>query len=158
MQRISRRVLPFILAGLVLIIDQVTKYIVMMDMSYGQSVSIIGNYLRITFITNPNALFGISLGDRFPYPLLTTIVAIVIVVLILTERSAFLTGAYGLILGGAIGNLIDRLRIGEVIDFIDAGVKNLRWPTFNIADSAVTIGIILMLWFTLLQKRKEPNL
>ncbi len=126
-------------------------------MAYGQSVPVIGDYLRITYVTNPNALFGISLGHRFPYPILTAAVSVIIAVLILTEKTKLLSSAYGIILGGAIGNLIDRLRMGEVIDFIDAGIKNYRWPTFNIADSAVTIGIILMLWFTLIGKRKEHS-
>lgn len=151
----SLKLFPFILAILVVTIDQVTKNIVAIKMAYGQSIPLIGDYLRITFVTNPNALFGISLGDKFPYPILTSVVAVIIAILIITEKSAFLSSAYGVILGGAIGNLIDRLRIGEVIDFIDTGVKNYRWPTFNIADSAVTIGIILMLWFTLIEKRKE---
>lgn len=154
-QRKSLKIFPFLLAILVVVIDQVTKSIVAIKMAYGQSIPIIGDYLRITFVTNPNALFGISLGERFPYPLLTSAVAIVIAILIITEKSPFLSSAYGVILGGAIGNLIDRLRLGEVIDFIDTGVKNYRWPIFNLADTAVTIGIILMLWFTLIEKRKE---
>ena len=119
-----------------------------------ESWDIFGSYLRFTHVKNPGIAFGIGVGD---YRILVTILSIAATILIAylhwQERNnhPMIVYSLGLILGGAIGNLIDRCHIffsvayGGVVDFIDVGISGFRWYTFNIADSAVTIGIILYL-------------
>ncbi|MBI4721953.1 MAG: signal peptidase II [Candidatus Stahlbacteria bacterium] len=127
-------------------IDQLTKFYI--SHFFRHSVPFIGNFIRITPIQNPNAVFGL----RYNIPLIPlTILAICIVVIVLYKTKLLV---FSLILGGAIGNLIDRIRIGAVTDWIDVGIKNIRWPIFNIADAAITIGI---LWLIIYEIAKPKN-
>ena len=137
-----------ILAG-VLTVDLGTKMAVQNNFAHYQQVDIIGEYVRLTYIYNPGAAFGIELG---PYSrqifLVLSIVALTALVGMYwftppTDRVRL--SAIALICGGAIGNLIDRLRSPHgVVDFIDVGVGTVRWPVFNVADMAVTIGAIIL--------------
>ena len=94
------------------------------------------------------AAFGLFPGSRGPFILISVLA--IIVVLALFRREAYRGLAHrillGCILGGAIGNLIDRARLGWVVDFIDVGVDTIRWPVFNVADSAVTLGVLFLAW------------
>ena len=119
-----------------------------------ESWNIVGSFLRFTHVKNPGIAFGIGVGD---YKIFVTVLSIAATALIAylhwQERSnhPLISNSLGLILGGAIGNLIDRSNIffsttySGVVDFIDVGIGGFRWYIFNIADSAVTIGIILYL-------------
>ena len=135
----------FLTALLIVAADQLSKMWIMGSLPVGQSLPVAG-LLRLTHIHNTGGAFGLFQGQSF----LLTIVACVGVVIILVyalivyRRFPFSNNmlgkfALGLVLGGTIGNLIDRLRVGYVTDFIDVGF----WPTFNIADSSVVVGVII---------------
>jgi len=107
---------------------------------------ILGDNLRLVVSHNSGALFGLF-RDQAP---LFALLSVGVIGLIAwyhgrTGRSTYMTLALGLLLGGAIGNLIDRFRFGYVVDFVDAGVGNLRWYTFNVADSAISTALVLLL-------------
>lgn len=132
--------------GAVLILDQVTKAVVAHTMVQGQSISVVGDFFRITYIHNSGAAFGLNLGSS----LLHTLVSLVAMMALgwlfwSTPRGQrFTRVALSLVLGGALGNIVDRVRIHEVIDFLDFGVSTLRWPVFNVADTFVTVGVLLL--------------
>jgi signal peptidase II len=117
----------------------------------GQPSPVIGDWFRINFIHNNGGLFGLFQGQAQIFALVTLgVVAVLVAVEVLSGwRSWFLTITLGLLLGGAIGNFIDRLRLGYVVDFADIGIGAQRFYIFNIADSAVTVAILMMLalWF-----------
>ena len=146
-----------LLFSLALLLDQFTKWIVRMRMDLGESISVIGETVRITFIENPGIAFGIRVGNTVIFTILSVLASLGVLVYLLTHRHEKPGVQYGLalILGGAFGNLIDRLTMGRVADFIDIGIRDLRWPVFNIADSAVVIGMALLLITIILSDRKE---
>ena len=133
-------------------------------MEVWESLDIFGTYLRFTHVKNTGIAFGISVGEyKIVVTLLSTAATLFIAYLHWSERynHPLIVNSLGLILGGAIGNLIDRSYIffsipyQGVIDFIDLGVGHFRWYTFNIADSAVTIGVMLYLLHSLCIKKPE---
>jgi signal peptidase II len=112
---------------------------------------IIGNHLRLTLVYNPGAAFGLNLGiySRWIFMALTIGALVILGRLYQATRQGDLlrTLALGLVCGGAVGNLIDRVRSATgVVDFIDVGIGDLRWPTFNVADMAVSVGAFLLAW------------
>ena len=130
----------------------------MKTLVYGKPYDFLDGIIRWTYVRNPDSLFGLSFGDKFPYEILTGILAVILIFLILREVKSFWSFTYGLLLGGALGNGFDRIKMHEVVDFIDVGIsEKLRWPIFNMADSAVTIGIILIVLLTLLEKKREKD-
>lgn len=136
---------------IVVLFDQATKLWIKSEFVLHESRKIISNFIRFTYIHNPGGAFGTRLGNSTFY-LALAIGAIIVVTIYFFTESADHKGikvGFVLILGGAIGNLIDRIYLGKVIDFIDVGIKRIRWPTFNIADVAITIGIIFILYFTI---------
>ncbi len=141
-------------ASLVVIADQVTKFLVRSNMVLGQSIPTDGP-IRITYITNTGGAFGILADQGF----LIAIIAIIGVSAILLFyrypmlKSNLVKVGFGLVLGGAVGNLIDRIYLKHVIDFIDLGA----WPIFNIADSAIVIGVILLLYFSIFRMRSQKS-
>jgi len=152
------KILPFLVALAIVGLDQLTKFLVMKNLVYGHSYRLIGEVLKLTYVKNPDTLFSISLGPNFPYITLGFVLIAVLVVLILHEKQLTHSLIYGLLLGGAAGNIIDRLRIGEVVDFIDVGISpTLRWPVFNLADSAITIGLIIYFIIILKGVKKGEN-
>ena len=131
-------------------LDQLSKYLIQTNFYFGQSLPREG-FFRLTYTTNTGSAFGL-----FPNQTLLLVLAsfLGIAFLILFYRShpvpgSFLRLSLGLQLGGAIGNLIDRVRLGRVVDFIDVGV----WPVFNIADSAIVVGIGILIWIVLFSKQ-----
>ncbi len=133
----------------VLFLDQITKKWIMDTMLYGDSKSIIGNVIRFTFVRNPNSVFGLRFGGPFISTALTVIAFVFVLFLFFRSNNRFSLVSLSLIIGGALGNLTDRIRYMEVVDFIDVGVTRWRWPTFNVADSFVTIGLILIVIYFL---------
>jgi Lipoprotein signal peptidase len=101
----------------------------------------LGNFFRITLVLNPNTAFGISLGENFPYAPVSGALALFVLYLLVKEKNIFSKTMYSLILAGALGNITDRIINGAVVDFIDLGIGNLRWFTFNLADVFVSLGI-----------------
>jgi signal peptidase II len=152
------------LVGLIVVLDIVTKYVVERTLTLYHPVPVIGDYFRLTYIYNRGAAFGLSLGDYSRYFFLVlTVVALV--VLFLWFRSTPASDRLRLfsiaaVTGGAIGNLIDRVRHEHgVVDFLDFGIGNLRWPVFNVADIAVTVGALLLavsLWKEEAHTGEEP--
>ncbi|HEX7077419.1 MAG TPA: signal peptidase II [Candidatus Eisenbacteria bacterium] len=135
-------------AALVVVLDQFTKAIASARLLLGDPVTLLGDLVRFTLVHNTGAAFGLFPGSRLPF-IAISIVAIGVVVYLFfreTYRSALNRVLLGCILGGAIGNLIDRIRLGWVVDFIDMGLGRTRWPVFNVADSAVTLGVLLLAW------------
>jgi signal peptidase II len=132
----------------VVALDQLTKRIASEHLFPGQPVPVLGDVVRLTLVHNTGAAFGLFPGSRVPFIVISVLAVGVVLYLFRREsyRSAASRVLLGCILGGAVGNLIDRVRLGWVVDFVDIGVCSLRWPVFNVADSAVTLGVILLAW------------
>ena len=139
-------------SGLVLILDQITKILVDKMMPLYHTITIIPNLAALTYLRNTGAAFGVLAGERTVYRigffLVVSTVALgcIFYLLKLTRYEKKITlVSLSLILGGAVGNMIDRLRLGEVIDFILLHYYDLHWPAFNVADSAISIGVVLLI-------------
>lgn len=127
----------------ILILDQVTKYIIIEKLPIGSSIEVIGGFFYITHVKNSGAAFGLF-QDSIRTLTIISIVAIVLIIILkimLKLNYAFYNVSLGFILGGALGNLIDRYFVGEVTDFINFTF----WPVFNIADSFIIIGFCLII-------------
>jgi len=134
--------LIFLIVGL----DQLTKYLIPQLISPGESVIIIKNFFYITLVHNTGIAFGLFKNQTAIFIIISIVTIVLIFFSILLRRKyreihKSELFAFSLILAGAVGNLIDRLRFGYVVDFLDFRI----WPVFNIADSAITVGIILIL-------------
>lgn len=137
----------------VIFLDQFTKYIISKSLLLYETLEIIPGLLDLTHIRNRGGAFGMFGGVDSPllnlFFLVLSIIAILILILFIKEskgRSAIYSLSFSLILGGAFGNLLDRIRIGEVIDFIDLHLGPYHWPAFNLADSAITFGVFLLIF------------
>lgn len=136
----------FGLAAAVVVADQLTKAWIVSSLAPGESIDVVGDYLRLVFGQNNGALFGLFRESA----LIFGAASLVVIGLIVgyharSGRSPYMSVALGLLLGGAIGNLIDRLRLGYVVDFVDAGIGTLRFYTFNVADSAISFAILFLI-------------
>lgn len=136
----------------IVILDQLTKAIVDRTMALYQSIPIVDGWFNLTYVRNTGAAFGIFAGSaeilRRPFLILVSILAsgfIITLLRRLADGERGLIAALTFILGGAIGNLIDRVFYGEVIDFLDVYWRNYHWPAFNIADSFITVGVTIAL-------------
>jgi signal peptidase II len=141
-------VLYFAIAALVIILDQASKRIIWEIFQYRGGMDVLDGVLRVTLSKNSGAVMGILSSSK---RLLLVVTMISIVVLIFfAYRMRYAPAAkriyLALIIGGAFGNLIDRLAAGEVLDFIDMGFGSYRWPTYNVADIAVTVGAVLLVF------------
>jgi signal peptidase II len=151
----------FVIAIIVLLLDQVTKWMVTKNMSIGESIPLIENFFYFTSHRNAGAAFGILQNQRWFFILITIIVVIGVVYYLLRVKDTkkLMSWALALVLGGALGNFIDRLLYGEVVDFLDVkisiGQLYYDYPIFNIADSALVIGVGLLLIDTVLESIKE---
>jgi len=145
---------------LALILDQGSKFSVSRWMKLEDSISVVGDLVRLTYIRNPGAVFGLTFGGR-PLHLILSLLALALVAGMLRKTPAGEFRAQvglSMILGGAVGNLIDRIRLGEVIDFIDVGIGGHRWYTFNVADAFVTVGVcVLMMSYAFQRESRVPD-
>ncbi|TAM37893.1 signal peptidase II [bacterium] len=133
----------------VLFLDQLTKFLASSFLRLNTPVILINNFLNLSLVHNRGAAFGILKNQLFMFVIISLVTIALILCHLKDKKRSFLSGiSLSLILGGAAGNLIDRLRFGFVIDFLDFRV----WPVFNIADSAITIGVILLSWELLCRK------
>jgi signal peptidase II len=147
-----RYVVLALVGSAVVIIDQVTKYLIMQSMRLHESIPIIPNLFSLTYIRNPGAAFGLLAGSSTAFRMvffgLTSLFALALlgVILVRLPKKDWI-GQLSIagILGGAIGNLIDRLRFGEVIDFLDFYIESYHWPAFNVADSAISVGVVCLI-------------
>lgn len=131
------------LAALIVAADQLTKGWLVARLAPGESVAVLGDWLRLVHGRNTGGLFGLFGGHAE----ILAVVSIGVIALIVAYHaravpSRLLTVTLGLLLGGAIGNLLDRLRLGYVVDFVDAGIGDLRWYTFNVADAAISFALL----------------
>lgn len=172
---LKNRVILISVAISIFFLDQATKILIQNSLALGESRQVLGDLLRFTYILNPNGLMGFSFGPLTKYLLLPlSLVALAAIIYFYyrwQNKSSLAVVALGMILGGAAGNnLLDRFRQGAVIDFIDVDFPNIaiapfklgafsfsgyyldRWYIFNIADSAVLIGVILLLFLTIHEK------
>lgn len=150
----KRDYLLFIVPALtILLLDQVSKWLVINHLDPHQILSVISGFFNIILVKNRGMAFGIFSQTRsgfYYYFLISTTIAAIVVILFfffywIKRNQKWLTVGLSLILGGAIGNLIDRVRFGYVIDFLDFFLKDYHWHTFNVADSAVTVGTFWLL-------------
>ena len=148
---------------MILLFDQGTKLLVDHTIPLHHSVSIIDGLVDLTHVRNTGAAFGLLAGHRRAlgsYILIVfSLIAIVFVIHLLRRLSDADTGlilSLTFILAGALGNLVDRLFYGEVIDFLDVYWNGYHWPAFNVADSFITVGAVLCLWFLMRTKGRDP--
>lgn len=132
-------------AGITLAVDLATKAVVTAVFALHEDHAVVGDWVRLTYVRNSGAAFGMFAGGRWPL-VAAAVAAVTAVLFLMLRRPVRLAAAVplGLVAGGAVGNLTDRLRLGEVVDFINVGVGPHRWPVFNCADTAVTVGVILL--------------
>jgi signal peptidase II len=133
------------IASVVVVLDQLTKAWLVANVGQGEIKEALGDLIRLVYHQNSGALFGLFRDQAIVFGL----ISILVIGLIVgyhgrSERSRYLSVALGFLLGGAIGNLIDRLRLGYVVDFVDIGIGNLRFYTFNVADAAISMAIVLL--------------
>ena len=143
-----------------IIIDQLTKFLVVKYMTIGQSISIIDHFLYITSHRNEGAAWGILQGKMLFFYVVTLIVIGVVILWIRrleVKKEKLLVIALSLILGGAIGNFIDRVMYQHVVDFINTYIFGYDFPIFNIADSALCIGVFLMAVDAFLDVKRDPK-
>lgn len=135
--------------GVVLVLDLATKLLAQAALLRARPVQLVGDWIQFRLVFNPGAAFGLHLG---PYSRWIFFAIAIVAIVVLTRMSLatpagdrFRQLALGLICGGAAGNLIDRIRSSQgVVDFIDVGIGSLRWPTFNVADIAVSCGAVAL--------------
>ena len=152
------------LAATIVVADQLTKAWVVATLQPGESMTILGEYLRIVYTRNTGGLFGLFPGSAAPFALVSTVViALIAWYHGQAGRSLYLSVTLGLLLGGAIGNFLDRLRQGFVIDFVDGGIGQFRWYTFNVADAAISTALVLMIALAIrpslasIRERRRPG-
>jgi signal peptidase II len=156
----SQRIYYIGLAATIILLDLWTKALVLARIDLHESIPVIPNFFQLVHVRNTGAAFGIGANASsriVPLLLNAGAIAVFCVVVVYALRSAvtdrLLQTGLHLILGGAIGNLLDRFRFGYVVDFLDVYVGNKHWPAFNVADSAICIGIALLF----LDMRKKPE-
>ncbi|MEW9123064.1 MAG: signal peptidase II [Thermotaleaceae bacterium] len=137
--------MSYLVIAAIIILDQVSKFLVINQFDLHQSIPVINNIFHITYVRNYGAAFGILKHQKLFFVIMTTIVVIGIIFYIRKQSfvHAMMKYSLSLIVGGAIGNLVDRLSYGYVIDFFDFRV----WPVFNIADMAIVIGAIFLCYY-----------
>lgn len=150
--------MAFILSIIIIIADQITKYLVIDKLKGTVSYVIIPGFLKFTYVENYGAAFGILKNKKLFFIIITLIIVIFISVLLFKyyyKINIFMRIGLGLLLGGAIGNFIDRVRFGYVVDFINVRLFNFYdYPVFNIADISIVFGTIIILFLTLFDKHE----
>jgi signal peptidase II len=149
--------------AIIVVLDRLTKIIVDRSMPLHHSVPIIDGLFNLTYVRNTGAAFGIFAGSheafRLPFLILVSILALGFVVVMLKrlrdEETGLIT-ALAFIIGGALGNLVDRVLYGEVIDFLDFYWSHYHWPAFNLADSCITVGVLITLYYLIQAKGEDP--
>ena len=159
---------PFALvAGAVLVLDQATKAWVQSAFRLHESRPVIEGLAHLTYVRNPGAAFGFLAGRgedfRRPFFVAVTLVALAVILAVIRRIPSgrpWTLAALALVFGGAVGNLVDRLRWGEVVDFVDLFWGSYHWPAFNVADSAISVGMAILLlgeFFGGAERRGRPG-
>lgn len=170
-----------ILTPFILIFDQFTKWLVRLKVEFGYVIPVIPGYFDIVHFSNKGAAFGMFSGSdsafRVPFFYAVSAIAVIVIVVALIKlpaRDRLMAAIFSLILGGIAGNILDRIRFGEVTDFLSVHIQDkfadfvlfghqfhfrLEWPAFNVADSAITVAMVLLIYSLLRsQKGEELNL
>ena len=145
-----------IVAGVVVVADQLSKAWIVANVRQGEPTAVIGDLVRLTIVHNTGGIFGLFGQSAMLLALASTVVIALIVLYQAREGRRYhwlLSAALGLLLGGAVGNLIDRLRLGYVVDFVDMGVGGMRWYTFNVADAAISTSLVVLIGISLFGDR-----
>lgn len=148
-----------IIAAVVLVIDQLSKIAVVSGMEVSQSIPVIQNVLHMTYVQNRGMAFGLFSDNRmlFMIPTVVLIAAVVFAIVKLGKKNKVLDVSLGLILGGGIGNMIDRVARGFVVDFVDFCAFDFWQWVFNVADSAVVVGAFLFMFAMITDKNLFPD-
>jgi signal peptidase II len=143
------------LAATVFVVDQLTKAVLVSLLpAEGQRLSVVDDLIRVVNSHNSGALFGLFKDSAVLFGLVSLgVVALIAWYHGSSGRNTLLSIALGLLLGGALGNMLDRLRLGYVVDFVDIGIGDLRWYTFNVSDAAISCAIVLLLLSAVLPAR-----
>lgn len=147
----------------VLVLDQASKVYIDRTMQIFDSITVIPNFFSITYLRNKGAAFSILADSSFRLPFFITISLVALIVILTALRKMrddqkLAIFSLGLIFSGALGNLIDRVRLGEVIDFIYVHWYRHYWPAFNVADSAICVGVFLLAIDMLLEEKRQKRL
>ncbi len=159
----QRNIIIFILGAAVIIaLDQITKNAITSRFLMHESYAVINGFFNLVYVMNPGAAFGFlasaSTTFRYVFFIGITCLAIVLIIYYLVKSklgNIVTVLSLTLIFAGAVGNLIDRIRFGAVVDFLDVYIGTWHWPAFNVADSAITVGAILMIWEMIINAQKR---
>ncbi len=150
--RSKKYLIVALISLLVIVLDQYTKHLIIQSFALHQSHDVIQNYVTIVHARNKGIAFGIfatqGSGTQTILLIITSCLAISFIFYLVSSlkgKQLYATITLSLILGGAMGNLIDRIRWGEVVDFIDLHWHHYHWPAFNVADSAISVGLVLLI-------------
>ena len=140
-----------VIASAIVVLDQITKAAALQHLAHGVAVPVVDGVLSLTLVMNTGLAFGLLAGLPATWRWLVALSSIVALVVLARVAVRVLAGggwsarlSVSLIFGGAVGNLIDRARFGAVVDFVDAHYRGYHWPAFNVADSAITVGVVLL--------------
>ncbi len=154
--------LGIVVAMVVIVLDQITKVWALNALKLYEPVTVLPG-LNMTLAYNPGVAFSMfdESGDagRWLLSLFAIVVSVFLIVWLwrLLQHEKLLATGLGFVLGGALGNVIDRMRLGHVVDFVDVYYQTAHWPAFNVADSAITLGAILLIWDTLFGKHESTD-
>lgn len=159
----KRNIIFFILgAAIVIFLDQITKTAISSRFFLHESYGVIDGFFNLVYVMNPGAAFGFLAGAsavfRYIFFIGITVIAILLIIYYLVKHksgSIITVISLTLIFAGAVGNLVDRIRFGAVVDFLDVYVGTWHWPAFNVADSAITVGATLMIWEMIVSSKKR---
>ncbi len=148
-----------LIAIVILIMDIISKQLIINNLIIGESISVIKNFFNISYIQNTGAAWGIFSSSTMLLIIFSILVLIVIIWIIVKEKKMKTSSiiAFGLLIGGLIGNLIDRIRYGYVIDFFDFKIFGYSFPVFNVADMSICIGIFLIIYLIIWGEKNEKN-
>ena len=159
---IGKVVKLLMVSGTLIVLDQLSKMAILRSMPLYETIPVIPGFFNITHIHNPGGAFGFMASQgpevrSFLFLAMSTLAAVVIVFFYLRTPAAYswLSTALLMIFGGAIGNMIDRYRFGEVVDFLDFYAGGYHWPAFNVADSAISVGMAILVAHLLFNKLPE---
>ncbi|MSN25918.1 MAG: signal peptidase II [Geobacter sp.] len=145
-----------------IIVDQITKFYIDRSMQLFDSIPIVDNFFNLTYVRNKGAAFSFLSNASWRLPFFITVSAVAALVILIAfhrlrddQRLAHISLA--MIFSGAVGNLIDRLRLGEVIDFLDAHWHQMHWPAFNVADSLICVGVFLLAADMFLEEKRQKT-
>ncbi len=161
----KRNIVLFILGAIAIIVsDQVTKAVITEKLFVYGSYQVIDGFFSLVYVMNPGAAFGFLAGTpeifRYLFFIGVTVLAILLIIYYISKsksQDVLMVISLTLIFGGAVGNLIDRIRFGAVVDFLDFYIGVWHWPAFNVADSAISVGAALMIWEMLVSRKRTSS-